>query len=149
MAAINMAAEKPVVGFGPGAYSFTYAPYQDPEYKTPITTAFGDQGHAHSEYLNPLAESGWPGLLTFLAIIFISFKVGLNLVYKGRDIQIRVYSAAIILGLVTYLTHGLLNSYSEQDKIAVVLWGFLAMLTALDLYHNKNADGESDLIEFK
>ncbi|MDP1727764.1 MAG: O-antigen ligase family protein [Bacteroidota bacterium] len=145
MAAINMAEEKPIVGFGPGAYSFTYAPYQNPEFKTPITTAFGDQGHAHSEYLNPLAESGWPGLISFLAIIFFSFKVGLNLVYKGRNIQIRVYSAAIILGLVTYLSHGLLNSYSEQDKIAVILWGFLAMITALDLYHQQNEDGESDL----
>ncbi|MBC7383555.1 MAG: O-antigen ligase family protein [Bacteroidia bacterium] len=144
MAAINMAKDKPVVGFGPGAYSFTYAPYQDPEFKTPITTAFGDQGHAHSEYLNPLAESGWPGLISFLVIIFVSFKVGLNLVYKGRNFEIRVYSAAIILGLVTYLTHGLLNSYSEQDKIAVILWGFLAMLTALDLYHNSEPEPENE-----
>ncbi len=144
MAAINMADEKPVVGFGPGAYSFTYAPYQDPEFKTPITTAFGDQGHAHSEYLNPLAESGWLGLLTFLAIIITSFRVGLKLIYKGRTFEIKIYSAAIILGLVTYLTHGLLNSYSEQDKIAVVLWGFLAMLTAMDIYHHPDPELDSE-----
>lgn len=135
MAAINMSKEKPLQGFGPGAYSFTYAPYQDPEFKTPITTAFGDQGHAHSEYLNPLAESGWIGLITFLAIIWITFQKGLRLVYKGRTFEIRVFSAGILLGLVTYLAHGLLNSYSEQDKIAVLFWGFIGMITAMDLYH--------------
>jgi len=135
MAAVNMVKERPIFGFGPGAYSFTYAPYQDPEFKTPITTAFGDQGHAHSEFLNPLSESGWLGLITFLGIIFVVFQKGLRLVYHGRTTEIRVFSAGILLGLVTYLSHGLLNSYSEQDKIAVLLWGFIAMIAALDLYH--------------
>lgn len=134
-AAINMAEEKPLLGFGPGAYSFTYAPYQNPEFKTPITTAFGDQGHAHSEYLNPLAESGWIGLLTFLAILFFVFKRGLHLVYHGRTFEIKMMSAGMLLGLVTYLAHGFLNSYSEQDKIAVLFWGFIAVITALDIYH--------------
>lgn len=139
MAAINMVKEKPVFGFGPGAYSFTYAPYQDPELKTPITTAFGDQGHAHSEYLNPLSESGWMGLITYLILIVVVFQKGLKLAYEGRTFEIRIFSAGILLGLITYLTHGLLNSYSEQDKIAVLLWGFMAMITAMDLYH-QNAE---------
>jgi O-antigen ligase len=137
-AAINMVEEKPIVGFGPGAYSFTYAPYQNPEFKTPITTAFGDQGHAHSEYLNPLSESGWPGLISFLAILYFAFQTGLSLVYKGKTLEIKIMSASLLLGLVTYLSHGLLNSYSEQDKIAVLFWGFIAMITALDLYHQRN-----------
>jgi putative inorganic carbon (HCO3(-)) transporter len=139
-AAINMVKEKPIFGFGPGAYSFTYAPYQDPEFKTPITTAFGDQGHAHSEYLNPLSESGWIGLCSFLAILYFVFQRGLFLVYHGRNVEVKLMSAAILLGLVTYLSHGLLNSYSEQDKIAVLFWGFIAMITALDLYHQQNED---------
>ncbi|OYU94747.1 MAG: hypothetical protein CFE21_13735 [Bacteroidetes bacterium B1(2017)] len=134
-AAINMVKEKPVFGFGPGAYSFTYAPYQDPEFKTPITTAFGDQGHAHSEYLNPLAETGWIGMGTFLFLIVVVLYKGLRLVYHGRTFEIRIFSAGLLLGLITYLAHGLLNSYSEQDKIAVLFWGFIAMIAALDLYH--------------
>jgi len=142
-AAINMVKERPIFGFGPGAYSFTYAPYQDPEFKTPITTAFGDQGHAHSEYLNPLSESGWLGLISFLGIILVVFQKGLKLVYNGRTIEIKIFSAGILLGLVTYLAHGLLNSYSEQDKIAVLLWGFIAMITAMDLYHQNPTPKDS------
>jgi putative inorganic carbon (hco3(-)) transporter len=145
MAAINMSKERPFLGFGPGAYSFTYAPYQDPEFETPITTAFGDQGHAHSEYLNPLSESGWFGLISFLAIIFAVFQTGMKLIYKGRTATISIFSAGLLLGLITYLAHGLLNAYSEQDKIAVLFWGFIAMITALDLYHQpENGEGVED-----
>ncbi len=140
MAAVNMVKERPIMGFGPGAYSFTYAPFQDPEFTTPITTAFGDQGHAHSEYLNPLSESGWLGLVTFLAVIFTTFQTGVKLFYKGKTASIRIFSAGILLGLITYLAHGLLNAYSEQDKIAVLFWGFIAMITALDLYHQPEAE---------
>ena len=142
MAAINMNKAKPIMGFGPGAFSFTYAPYQDPEFKTPITTAFGDQGHAHSEFLNPLAESGWLGLLTFVAVLLVVFRVGMKLVYHAESFNVRIYAAAILLGLVTYFTHGFLNNYSEQDKIAVLIWGAFAMICALDLYHHQKEKTE-------
>ena len=63
------------------------------------------------------------------------FKEHLKLIYHGRTFEIRMISAGMLLGLVTYLSHGFLNSYSEQDKIAVLFWGFIAVITALDLYH--------------
>jgi hypothetical protein len=66
------------------------------------------------------------------------------LVYHGRTIEIKIFSAGILLGLVTYLAHGLLNSYSEQDKIAVLLWGFIAMITAMDLYHQPVRQAQDD-----
>ncbi|MCX6185802.1 MAG: hypothetical protein NTU43_02245, partial [Bacteroidetes bacterium] len=103
-------------------------------------THFGDQGHAHSEYLNPLAESGWIGMFSWIAIIFFVFKTGFNLVYKAIDTKVKVFAAAILLGLVTYLIHGIVNGYSDQDKIAVLLWGSFAIITALDMYHFKGED---------
>ncbi|MFN4082984.1 MAG: O-antigen ligase family protein [Bacteroidia bacterium] len=140
VSAVNMVKAKPIFGFGPGAYSFTYAPYQEPEYKTQISTSFGDQGHAHSEYLNLLSETGWIGLITFLIALYFLFKTGMKLVYTADDIKVRFLASSILIGMVTYLTHGLLNSYSEQDKIAVFFWGSFAIITALDLYHNKKIE---------
>jgi hypothetical protein len=32
------------------------------------------------------------------------------------------------------------NGYSDQDKIAVLLWGSFAIITALDIYHIKGED---------
>jgi hypothetical protein len=42
--------------------------------------------------------------------------------------------------MITYFVHGLMNNYSETDKIAVLFWGGFAMLTALDLYYNKRVE---------
>jgi hypothetical protein len=39
--------------------------------------------------------------------------------------------------LVTYYFHALLNNYSQYDKIAVPMWGFMAIIVALDLYSRK------------
>jgi O-antigen ligase len=140
VAAINMSKDKPIFGFGPGTYPFKYAVYQDPDFETEITTHFGDQGHAHSEYLNPLAESGWLGMLSWMAILFFVFQTGFKLVYNATDIKVKVFAAAILLGLVTYLAHGVVNGYSDQDKIAVLLWGSFAIITALDIYHVEGED---------
>ncbi|MDG2343819.1 MAG: O-antigen ligase family protein, partial [Flavobacteriales bacterium] len=54
--AINLFKERPIFGWGPGTYSFVYAPFQDASDLTIISTNFGDGGNAHSEYLGPLAE---------------------------------------------------------------------------------------------
>ena len=51
-----------------------------------------------------------------------------------------VFAAAILLGLVTYLVHGIVNAYSDQDKIAVLLWGSFAIITALEMYHIDGVD---------
>jgi putative inorganic carbon (hco3(-)) transporter len=41
------------------------------------------------------------------------------------------------LGLVTYFAHAVLNNYIEFDKIAVPVWGFMAILVALQVWHNQ------------
>ena len=63
--AYQMFKKRPILGFGPGTYAFEYAPFQDPENLTIISTNFGDMGNAHSEYLSALSESGIIGLLLF------------------------------------------------------------------------------------
>jgi O-antigen ligase len=139
--AIRMFKERPVVGWGPGTYMFQYAPFQMSYEMTIISTRAGIRGNAHSEYIGPLAESGVLGTLTFLGIVFISFFKGMNLVYHGRNNRVRVLATGITLGLITYYVHGTINNYLDLDKAAVPFWAFLAVLTALELYHNQ-PDGE-------
>lgn len=137
MSAIAMFENRPVLGFGPGTYSFCYAPYQQYKYKTVISTNFGDGGNSHSEYLNPLAESGLFGLLSFLAIIYLVLNTGFKLYFNAKKFKVRIISLGISLGLITYFVHGFLNNYSATDKIGAVLWAAFGMITALDVYHNK------------
>ncbi|MDL5048448.1 O-antigen ligase family protein [Oscillatoria amoena NRMC-F 0135] len=130
--AIRMFEERPVLGWGPGTYAFQYAPFQRSKDLTVISTNFGDVGHAHSEYLGPLAEGGLFGMLTWLGFFLLSVYKGMRLFYNSINEKTRTIALAVVLGLITYYVHGVLNSYIDYDKIAVPLWGFCAILVALE-----------------
>lgn len=137
--AIRMFSAKPFFGWGPGTYSFKYAPFQFSYEKTIISTNAGNRGNAHSEYIGPLAESGALGAITFILIMAVIFYRGIRL-YKrmppGRD---QAMLLAILLGLVTYFTHGILNNFLDTDKASVPFWAFLAIITALDVRYAKES----------
>ncbi len=134
--ALRMFKEKPVFGWGPGTYTFQYAPFQFSYDKTIISTDFGDLGNAHSEYLGPLAESGIIGILSVILIVVMVFVTAIRVFTKSSN-NIKYLSLYISLGLATYFIHGFLNNFLDSDKAAVPVWGFMAMLLALDIYHSK------------
>jgi O-antigen ligase len=127
--------ERPIFGWGPGTYSFEYAPFQHAHEKTIISTNMGDKGNAHSEYIGPLSESGVLGALTFIAIIIFTLQTGFRLYYEIKDREMRSVVLVTLLGFVTYIVHGALNDFLDTDKASVPFWGFIAMLVAIDVYH--------------
>ncbi|MCI5057540.1 MAG: O-antigen ligase family protein [Flavobacteriales bacterium] len=132
--AIKMFAEKPILGWGPGTYMFEYAPFQESGDLTIISTNFGDMGNAHSEYLGPLSESGFLGMLTFISLVVIILYRGIRLYYRLSG-PLKYQMLSIVLGLITYLAHGFLNNFLDTDKASIPFWGFAAMIVAIDLYH--------------
>ena len=136
--AIRMFKEKPILGFGPGTYMFTYGRYQKSSDKTIISTNYGDGGNAHSEYLGPLSEQGLPGALSIFAVFMISLVTGIRLYYKlNHNPYLKGVVLCMILGLVTYYLHGILNNYLDTDKASVPIWGMMSMMVAIQLYHLK------------
>lgn len=141
-AALRMFEERPVTGWGPGTYQFEYAPFQLAKEKTIISTNLGDKGNAHSEYLGPLAEMGFPGLLIILSLVIVVLYKGL-MVYRRADGEEKFLSLMVTLGLVTYFVHGFLNNFLDTDKLSVPFWGFISVIVALDIYHTKKPEGVS------
>jgi putative inorganic carbon (hco3(-)) transporter len=137
-AAVEMFKARPWFGFGPGTYAFEYAPFQNPENLTIISTNFGDLGNAHSEYLGPLAETGWIGALSFLLLVSVVFYTGITLYIRYPEGEMKTLLMGMILSLVTYFTHGVLNNYLDTDKAAVPVWGLLAAFVALDIQLKKS-----------
>lgn len=133
-AALNMFAEKPLLGFGPGTYPMQYGTFQDPDMLTRLSTFMGDAGGVHSEYLKPLTEAGWPALLLFGAILVLSFWRGLRLCYRAPDANTRLLAAAFVLGLAGYWTHGFFNFFLDTAKTALLHWGFIAGIVALEAH---------------
>ena len=136
--AYQMFKQRPVLGFGPGTYAFEYAPFQDPENLTIISTNFGDMGNAHSEYLSALSESGIIGLLLFILIVASIFTCAIKLYYKtpSHENDIKLLIMGIIISLSTYFIHAFLNNYLDTDKAAVPIWAMCAMIIAMSLKAN-------------
>lgn len=141
-AGIRMFQDRPVFGWGPGTYQFVYAPFQRSREKTVISTNLGDMGNAHSEYIGPLSEQGLPGLISVILIVAVAFYTALKVMRKSRNREVRMLSLAALLGLTTYFTHGLLNNFLNTDNASVAVWGFMAMILALDVYHT-NTESEA------
>lgn len=138
--ALRMFSEKPVFGWGPGTYMFYYAPYQMSYERTIISTNEGDLGNAHSEYLGPLAEEGFLGPLTLLAVMIATIITGFRAIRRTRANHPMLYTIglAAIIGLFTYYFHGVLNDFLDTDKASVPFWGFTALLVAIDVYYSED-----------
>lgn len=131
--ALHMWQERPVFGWGPGTYMFQYAPFQAAEDRTIISTNFGLNGNAHSEYLGPLAEQGVFGMLLMLALVITTVLTVLRLYTRMPDGRDRQLLLAVFLGLITYYLHAALNNFLDLDKAAVPFWAFTALVVLMDL----------------
>jgi putative inorganic carbon (hco3(-)) transporter len=145
--AIRMFAEKPILGFGPGTFMFQYAPYQKYSERSIISTNFGEVGGSHSEYLGPLAEEGLPGSLLMILIISLTIVTASKIYIRSQSGIIRSLTKALLLGLITYYVHGILNFFLDTDKLSVPFWGFTAAIVAIDIFHRENE--EKGLLEEK
>jgi len=140
--AIRMFKDKPIVGYGPGTYMFKYAPYQLTADRTIISTNSADGGNAHSEYLGPLAESGFMGLVSFLILLTTVIYTAIHAYSRTNDKRLKTIVMSSLLGLITYYIHGSLNNFLDTDKLSVPFWGFTAMIVAVDIYTRKSTQKE-------
>jgi putative inorganic carbon (HCO3(-)) transporter len=136
--AIRMFKDKPLTGFGSGTYQFQYLPYQRKKEMTRISVTSpyniqqGHGGSTHSEYLLALSESGIFSMLFFTGLFFLSLHTALRL-SKNENKKTRIVSIVVLLGLITYFTHGLFNNFLDNDKLAFLFWSSLSVLCTLDI----------------
>jgi putative inorganic carbon (hco3(-)) transporter len=122
-AAIQMFAEKPHTGFGPGTYRFTYIPYQDKTLenrltvKNPDNPPPGSGGTAHSELFLQLSENGWPTTLIFIVLLFRWTYLGIRYGRFSNPLFLGAF-----LGLTTYFIHMQFNNFLSTDSFAFLFW---------------------------
>ncbi len=128
VAAVKMAYERPVFGFGPGTYAMEYAPYQESRYRTKISTNQGDVGSAHNEWLLALSESGLTGMLLLTLMFLTPYFMALRAVLNGRE---RVLHLAALAAMTTFYVHAGVNNFLDQDKVNVPIFLSWAVVVAL------------------
>jgi len=136
--AVRMFNDKPITGFGIGTYQFQYLAYQrnDEMTRISVTSPYdiqqGHGGSTHSEYLIALSEAGIFSLFSFIGLLLASLITGLRLFATSHDKKTKVIACFVLLGLITYFTHGLFNNFLENDKLAFLFWSSLCILATLD-----------------
>ena len=143
--ALRMFSERPVLGWGPGTYQFLYAPFQNSQERTIISTNAGDKGNAHSEYIGPLAESGVLGMLAFLAIAVLTLFTGIKNYQRALDREVRLLNLIIVLAFFSYLIHGLLNNFLDTDKASIPFWAMASAIMAMNIYMPKKEKTEPEV----
>ncbi len=141
--AYRMFKDKPWIGFGPNTYTFLYAPYQRSHQMTAISTNKGDVGGVHNEYLQQLIGSGLVGLFLFLGIIITVIYRSMRLYYTTTNKRVKYLCMAVLIGLFTYVVHGMVNNYLDQDKVSIPFWAFISILVSLDVYHSQRPNPTS------
>ena len=137
--AIEMYRDRPVFGYGPGTYAFTYGRFQGMKDRTFESTNHGNIGTAHSEVLLALSEQGWPGAVLAFLLFLLPMALGIRGYFLAKQFQIKVLYLGATFGLFAYFLHSFVNNFLDQDKIGMPFYVFMAMITALDVYHrNKN-----------
>lgn len=126
VSALRMFEERPMFGFGPGSYQFTYIPFQEKSLENRLTVRNPDSpppgsgGSAHSEILLQLSENGIGTVLIFLVMIgrwvYFGFLRG----------TLRSPQTALFLALSTYLFHMQFNNFLNQPAFAFLFWGCAA-----------------------
>ncbi len=126
VAALRMWERAPWLGIGPGNYAVVYPEVALPRWPDPL-------GHAHSIYLNVLAETGLLGLISHI-LLWTALLIWLIRVILKRPIADRPRALAVgVLGMVAHLTvHSIFDNLYVQGMYLVLAYWFatVALCTA-------------------
>lgn len=149
--ALRMSLDRPLMGFGPGTFQFQYIPYQKPEQMTRISATapvtrrgpdtYGRGGGAHSEWMQALAETGWPGMLWWLVLVFVGLASGARQLLRARRGAFQPAAAGVFLCLCVFLTHSFVNNTLHEGCVAALFWGCISYLIIQGKTHSKGPAG--------
>ena len=125
---LKMIKNNPVMGVGPGNFSIMY-----PEYATGEINALRGPslniGNAHNDYLETAAETGIPGLLLFLYLLFIAAKTSLFL-YK-KETEKKLLIAGIASSILAICINALASFPLKNAATSFLFWANLSFIGGL------------------
>jgi O-antigen ligase len=140
VAAFGMIEDRPVLGWGPGTYQFIYSGYQKGKYKTIISTNFGTGGNAHSEYIGPCAEMGFPGAFIVILLMITVLYIGIKAYIRAKDKIPKTVVLFAVIALISYFVHGIMNNFLDTDKISLPFWMAIAIIVVVDILNVSNLE---------
>ncbi len=89
-----------------------------------------DISHAHNIFLQTALDVGLPGLIVYLALLFVALAVGWRVARHDNDF--RPISIGLVCGLVAVHIFGLVDAQVIGSKPGIILWFSLGLLAAMN-----------------
>jgi O-antigen ligase len=108
VAGLRMFRAHPILGVGAGNYDAAY-----PQFTVDPTVWHDGLGHAHNYYINAAAETGFVGLVAFLAVVAVTLVIAWAAVSRTRqgidaehgDTRLYAYAVGILAVLIGFAVH--------------------------------------------
>ena len=68
-----------------------------------------------------------------LGIVISVSACGVRVYKSNLSKESRMIGLIMLLGLITYYLHGILNNFLDTDKASALFWGFSVVLVVLDV----------------
>ena len=130
VAAANMVADKPVIGFGPNNFYNHYRRYTVAPFRTWVSNN-PERSSVHNYFLLTLLEQGVPGLVFFCALYFAMLLYSQRLYRQLHDPFYKTIAHTIGIVLIMIGTLIFISDLVETDKIGSMFWLCLGMLLVL------------------
>lgn len=123
--AITAIGDFPFSGIGLGAFQQVITRL----YPLPMSPDV-DVSHAHNIFFQTALDVGLPGLIVYLALLFVTAAVGWQL--ARREDAFRTVSLGLLCGLASVHIYGLADAQVLGSKPGLVFWMALGLLAAMN-----------------
>lgn len=127
IAAIHMANDRPITGFGPNGFVPNYKNYTVFVFETWISDNEERSG-VHNYFLMTLVEQGILGLLFFVGLLVAFFTFGEKLFHKLENKELKNASLAVILSMIAIVVSLIFSDMIEVDKTGSFFFINIALL---------------------
>jgi len=128
VAGMRMAADRPLVGFGPGAFYESYVPYTLSSFQTYVSDNPEKSG-IHNYYLMTSVEQGIPGLILFLILTILPLILATRAYHQLHNRELKALVMAAALSLISIDLLLLINDLLEADKVGSYYYLSIAIIT--------------------
>jgi O-antigen ligase len=132
---LRMLAKRPVLGWGAGGFSTEYPPFRS-EAEFQISHSDGKDGFRevedpHSIWVATAVETGIPGLLSLLLVVYVAARLWRYDVKHAADPQTAAALAGLGGGALAYAIAGGFNTLTVHASHTVLFWSFLGLMEAI------------------
>lgn len=101
---INISKDFPLLGIGEDNFDFYFERYKVEGY-------YDATGHPHNDYFSALVQSGYPGLIAFIAIWVLAIRTGYQSWRSATDPTLRAAIAGGMMAILGFMVGSLFQNY--------------------------------------